>query len=398
MRNYFSSSEDQAWFDLGVNIVKGGADLFSISQKDLKNHIGPFSRSYYFSLSGKCQRTTPFMELINMTDWGIDMSVNFENFLNEDIRIWAKMMQRAGIDLCDYGTKENQIWESLGIKDHAVFERRESSNIDPTAKIEQLVFGPTPADWSLLYRGYGLIHVFKRQFTPGTYPRELDLPATIIWRPTEEEEGEGPWRTQPRIEIASSQRVLRYHRAQEEKHPFTQLIENTQDDTSTIMLMQYWISRPKSSKSRSHSQPPSVQRRQTIIGKWSLSRNWLGHVHFCPFDSHWRPRCARIEKEQGSTIEGIDLPDLRSCVKGISTERLFSLQESEEWKSRSYLADIAVCQDKHEFHPYYYMSTKQLRHTRDRSCPWGCGKVDLNRLQVPEPLREFHPTRKYEEK
>ena len=388
------SSVLKDWLDLGVNILKGSADLFSIAQRQSRDHIGPFGGFHWSDTSQEDQGTTPFMELIGLRLWGIDMDCQLQRLL-KNIRNWVTMMQQAGIDLRDYGTKESQMWRSLGSEDHAVFERRKSNNTCPPAKIEQLVFGPTPTDWSLIYRRYPRVPVFKQYRTPGTCPSQFDLPETIIWCPTEQEEMNGPWETQPRIEIASAQMDLRDMCVRGEDS-FTQLVDSTQDDSGTIMLMQYRISRPRTSNSRSHSQPPSIQRTRTDFSEQSKHHSWMGRYHLCPFDSRRRPGCATLTWEQYQIMLGFGLFDLRSCVKGISAGRSFSFQESEEWRNRSYLAEIAACQDKLDRFDHRW-SRNWIDHTQDCNCPWGCNKISLSQLRVPDSLQDFHPRRIYEE-
>lgn len=396
---YVTPSGLKDWLDLGVIILKSGADLSSIALRESRDYIGPFRSSCWnFYWGGRGQKDhglTPFMELIGIRSWGIDMDDRCQR-LPKNIRTWVKMVQRAGIDLRDYGTNESLIWKSLGSEDHTLFEGRETNYICRAAKIEQLIFGPTPADWSLLYREDTQVPVFQQHRTPGTYPGELDLPATVIWCPTEQEETNGPWERQPRIAIASTQRDLNNLCVQEED-PFTQLVDGTQDDSGTIMLTQYRISRPLPSRSRSHSQPLSIQCTRVSSDIWLKYRSWLGYYHLCPFDSRRRPGCARLSFKECFNMPEFSRLDLRSCVQGISAGHLFSLQESHRWRWWSYLGDIASCQDKLEVGLYQLPSPKCIDHTQDRDCPWGCYKVDLSRIRVPESLRDFHPRRKYEE-
>ncbi|KAF2229285.1 hypothetical protein EV356DRAFT_511052 [Viridothelium virens] len=89
--------------------------------------------------------------------------------------------------------------------------------------------------------------------------------------------------------------------------------------------------------------------------------------------------------------------DPRHCVEGRSNE-CHSVQESHSWLDRSYLQEIALCQDER---PFAEWDKSWMWHFAAMSygcCPYGCSKVHLNRLRVPEALRPYHPGRRYEAK
>lgn len=102
------------------------------------------------------------------------------------------MLQQAGLDLRDYGDKESQVWKLLGIED---FSKIDQANcpLNYRARVGQLIYGPTPADWSLMIRWPIRIRIFKLHPPPGVFPVKHNLLTTIIWYPTEEERNEGPW-------------------------------------------------------------------------------------------------------------------------------------------------------------------------------------------------------------
>ena len=276
------------------------------------------------------------------------------------------MIQAGGIELCEYGNKENQIWKDIGIKIPGRW-----------ARAEQIVYGPTPSDWSIIIRHVHHIPIYKLHSLPGAFIENCSAPTTIMWPRTREEEDEGRWERVETKRVLSEPVDVRYINARLTE-PFTELVESAQDDSGVVMLMQYRASRTRSSASRSHSQPSSIRRREAAYQKvrYSHRHPWLNLYHLCPFNSQWQ-----FGYNRGESF------GLRSCIKDTSHGRS-SVQESWSWWHSSFLADISQCQGQD---PYFSESSKSLRHTAARDCPQKCSQVHLNRLQVPASLRRFHP-------
>ena len=159
------------------------------------------------------------------------------------------------------------------------------------------------------------------------------------------------------------------------------------------MLMHHRASRPRGSASRSHSQPRLMRHRGIAYDEQRESglHSWLGTYHLCRVDPVWRLGLKKWTRHGHSC-------NPRNCAEGKSNER-HSVQESSSWQHKSYLRHIAQCQDGSRSSP----STRgrrlaiNMNHTGTRSCPQGCSKVHLDRIQVPEALRPFHPKRRYGE-
>jgi hypothetical protein len=306
------------------------------------------------------------------------------------VQIWARMLQQVGLDLCDSGVKESQIWKSVWIEE---FSRLHQANYG--ARVGQLIYGPTPADWSLMIHWPISMPIFKLHPPPGAFPGNCDLPTTIIWYPTEEERNEGPWEIAEGRTIQSNRHSDLRAVVAESKEPFEELVDGVQDDLGPIMLMHHRASRPQGSASRSFSQLRSMDRKEVPYSKMRefRHRNWLGTYHLCPFDSQWR--LGFFARDEIGPYRFYHGP--RGCAKGISNER-HSVQESWLWRRHSYLGHIAICQDSDKKYSWtWYGTPKSMRHTATRSCPQSCSKVHLDRIQMPEELRSFHPKRIYEE-
>lgn len=393
----------QEWLDFGVSVLKNGADPLSIT--DRKNDEWTLYELGFRTVSSKgpeIWQTTPFLYCAAITYWSITGATKSTLAMILDrIRLWAKMIQQAGLNLNDYGASERSVWESLGIRDHTKFECETESRCQYT-KVEQLVYGSTPAEWSLKLHHVRLVPVYEIHPPPGAFIMEQRLPTTIIWSPTEDERNEGPWKITERKTIITQSWDLRDIVSQS-REPFTELVDSVQDDSGVVMLMQYRASRKRSYASRSYSQPPYTRHREVAYysRQKSLGRIWLAAYHLCPFDSQWRFDCIREEDEksfnQAGLCDGAETQtyNVRNCVKGNSKGRL-SVQESRSWQHGSFFSSIADCQDGADVHIIHYQDPKSMRHTGTRDCPQRCSKLRLDKAQVPEPLRCFHPRRRYE--
>jgi hypothetical protein len=419
------------WLDLGVNVLKNGADPSCIARRECwgisrLRDIDPHSA--YWRQAEWCN--TPLMDALDIENWGLRKNTPF---LATDklttIQIWTEMLQQAGVDLCKYGNKESYAWKSLGLE--------ESSKINGmycgTPRVGQLLYGPSPADWSLMIYSADCVPVFKFHPPPGAFTEIHNIPTMIIWYPTEEEMNEGPWEYAEERRIKSKYRDLRdadikptapfkelvdevqddndglweYSEEMRIKSkyqdlrdadikptaPFKELVDGVQDDCGSIMLMHLHADRPRGYTSRSHSQPRhSYHREAEYAARRHGGRNGWFEYHLCLFNSQWR-----LGFHEGYYYynEVLQISDPRNCVKDISN-KCHSVQESWRWKNRSFLRDIAKCQDKYETNNNSRGMLRSMRHTATSNCPQGCSKIDLDRIQVPEELRYFHPRRTYE--
>lgn len=394
----FPCDDLQGWIDLGASVLKLGADPSRIAAKEdfVPVYAGKHGVCFH-DFRGYRQKgwlTTPLLDYLNVEHWEISLESEFMVRMTlKAICIWAKMIQQAGLKLRHYGAKEEQAWINLGFHNIFKVEQRESHFGSAVTRLERLIYGSTPADWSLMIRYSSHIPVYKLRPLPGTFTEERHLPTTILWCPTENETNEGPWELVENRELVTNPIDLRDLDVQSEE-PFTELVHRTQDDSGVIMLIQYRAARVRGSASRSRSQPPYMRHRKKAYfpeqGRIRRSHIWLETCHLCSFDSKWRLNCMKEQDEPyGSHV--------RNCFKGISSTCL-SVQESWAWNSFSFLADIADCQDSmNPSNRFHRQRPESMRHTGDRKCPQRCCKVQLDRLPVPEPLRRFHPKRRYAE-
>jgi hypothetical protein len=416
--NGFLSDELREWLDIGVSVLKNGADPCSIADEEDDEwlHGRGFSKnrangSRFTGHKQEVWQTTPLLDCVYISCWQMmrDSKDWLPHTLNT-IRVWAETIQRAGLDLCDYGAKESEVWKSLGVQDYSKFQHILKQRYQPT-KIEQLVYGSTPTDWSLKTCHFWSHYVYGLRPPPGAFTEKQCLPATIAWLPTKKEENEGPWTLVESKYLVSKHVDLR-NSLSHSQEPFNKLVDDPQDDSGVIMLMQYRASRTPSAASRSHSQPPCLRRREVAYYAVQSShrRLWLTGYHLCPFDFRWRLGCVGEPPWRFGSLTQDERYDsnhklndnaswnvfhVRSCAKGIFQGR-FSAQESRYWQRHSFLTYITYCQDN--IHRNWLLhDVESVRHTGNRDCPHGCRKVYMDRLNVPEPLRYYHPSRSFED-
>ncbi|KIW97503.1 uncharacterized protein Z519_01087 [Cladophialophora bantiana CBS 173.52] len=372
------------WFHVGLGALENGADPSSVAVIEAGSYLAPVT-VFYPHYYPEGWQVTPLQDLLLVRKWKWESW--FRSAVHK-IHTWAEMIQRAGLDLCEYGTKETEIWRSLGVQGSC---RSEAQG----GEMMQLVYGPTPADWSLKICEPWTINVYRLQLPPGAFSDEPRLPTEIVWSPGDGEEDEGPW-----IHVERKERVMQPVDLRDlvfnQREPFIDLVDGSQDDSGAIMLMQHKASRVADGRIRSHSQPPRLRRREVSHYKvhFPLRSRWLS-FHLCPADSRWRSGCAEGHFEGPWLLGGNVEPhvNVRSCFKHAS-RRPRSVQQTLGWRYFSFLAEIINCQDGASS----YSSPGKLeglRHTYTRDCPRGCRNVDVGRLNVPQLLRNFHPFRQH---
>ncbi|KAI1621980.1 hypothetical protein EDD37DRAFT_652334 [Exophiala viscosa] len=172
----------QDWLSFGASLLKDGADPCSIAYPECRDRgnapasplletLGLWNFKWQFKPSDKAR----IIELIEL------------------IRIWAEMLQQAGIDLYQYGASESEIWQSLKPFYLPSNPGPKAEGFAETMIVEQLVYGSTPADWGVLLCPFWTIHVYKLRRLPGDFVGERLLPEVIPWSPMREEDGEGYW-------------------------------------------------------------------------------------------------------------------------------------------------------------------------------------------------------------
>jgi hypothetical protein len=124
------------------------------------------------------------------------------------------------------------------------------------------------------------------------------------------------------------------------------------------------------------------------------ARPWLLDVHLSPYNSRWH-FCVPPYGVEGGYLNGNNyhwFKNLRVCIEDTFSSPL-SVQETWEWEYYSFLGEIQLCQDGTQ-----YMGGRRLSGSHASTgfgCTEGCEKVHLDRMKVPESLREFHPVRLY---
>ncbi|ETI26091.1 hypothetical protein G647_02868 [Cladophialophora carrionii CBS 160.54] len=398
-RRYQLSRAIQGWFDLGVSVLKNGANPSSPAEQDeeswltstdiLETDNGPTPRPPGWSPGAEL--CTPSLVALGWDDVLITRRhLIFFKRKVEILQMWAEMVQSAGLGLCHYGASESEVWKSIVLDSPCSLFDSQSGH---TAYKAELLYGATPEEWSFKVVHAWSIGLYKLQAPPGAFPTQSVVPTTIAWSPGPLEYDEGHWALVGRKQHRFNAGDVR-HISPSSAEPFIDLVQSYQDDAGVITLMQYSASWQRSTRTRSHSQPPSLRRRGPhAYYTWRESRQeWLPDYHFCPGSSSWRFGCVSDEDRGG---EYVDLPvlghivvDVRSCVKSVHTE-CSSVQQSYDWRDWSFLAGLADCQDNTA------LTGRDMDHLYE--CPWpeGCRNIQLDRLNVPEDLRKYHPYRRH---
>ncbi|KAI1615486.1 hypothetical protein EDD36DRAFT_485823 [Exophiala viscosa] len=174
----------QDWLSFGASLLKDGADPCSIAYPECTDR-------------GNAP-ASPLLEMLGLWNFKWQFKPSHEArtrimVLIERIRIWAEMLQQAGIDLYQYGASESEIWQSLKPFYLPSNPGPKAEGFAETMIVEQLVYGSTPADWGVLLCPFWTIHVYKLRRLPGDFVGERLLPEVIPWSPMREEDGEGYW-------------------------------------------------------------------------------------------------------------------------------------------------------------------------------------------------------------
>lgn len=372
--------KSQDWIKLGIEVLKNEPEVLAdtggvLNSTPLSHWLGTFFKKRVYN------KLMAF-EVLEM------------------IQSWANMIQRAGIDLCQYGAMEAKAWKSMPKPTFSDYNAWESHNYYYQAVVaERLLFGPAPADWTFEVRyikpGSLKCVLFELQDPPGSFPRDPRVPNKIHWQPTTEEENEGPWVKISEREIPSQPSIFQsatvYLQATEQQFSIIKLLEATQDDTSTIPFLLLRGERTSRtfthSASRSRSQPP-VYRTDLQNYNLHLRRrriyDWLPCLHLCSSDYKWR--FAPCNEGSGTWRSEVDdLGTRRDCIWG-KHDIFACAQQSEQWQNNSFIAHIADCQDD-----YPTMTLRLQCHTGLSDCPQKCRTVNLKNLNVPEELKAYHP-------
>lgn len=363
---FFSDTWASDSVRLGLEVLKNAADPWGL--------LGTKGNTAHFS---------PFLLYIdNLLSLRRTYSYLLPRSLGR-LRLWVDMVSQAGIDLCQYGAREVERLNSF-----------------QSTKRHTLVYGRTPAEWRLETCDFIELTMFELRGPPGSFPplRDERVPTKICWPPSAKEWHEGPWAEVDQVSLVPQPYNIEALEspAFERAEFFSGLVVGTQDDARAIALLQLRASRPKSSASRSQSQPPgtppqrgySTPHRAVLPGGLN-PQYWLTGCHLCT-DSNWTlgiqcdyPFFSNI----GTAFHG--------CIRQArdeSMKRQRSVQESWNWRGGSFLGSISGCQDGRVSQPWERPKAIHC-HNGQADCPLGCGTVNLDQLHVPAELKPYHPTR-----
>lgn len=368
----------QDWMNLGIEVLKNAADPWSLLAAGEK-------RTGNTSLSSG---------LGYGTSYGLGHCVRHQQL--EDVRatlqymyLWARMVDQSGLDLGRYGAQEAGAWDG---RPWRFSEFWDDANCE-----YKLLYGPTPADWSIEIHKAVDLKMFKLKDPPGSYPRARDerVPTKICWKPSLKEWEEGMWAELEDTRVTSQPRSLedlisRLEELQEKVFPqFIESFDSLQDDNGAIALLQLRSSQCRWKRSvsrrRSHSQPCPVSRwREGRRYSWNETRLWFPGCHLCYSDYQWK---------LGESCDDPHCRDLMASSPWTESikKRQRSFQESLNWYDYSFLASISACQD-YDLDLYSRFRPKLGGHTGRTDCPWKCSTVKLDQLHVPAELRPYHPT------
>lgn len=171
----FPPDELQELLNLGVSVLKNGADPCNIAFQESEYSIRN-KRFFWDAVDRKelCQ-TKPLMDCLDCCNLKWYLKLDRKSWLRRTLRCiyyWAEIIRRADIDLCDYGTRESDIWRSLGFPGSTCHSTSEYRQLE----IGRLVYGPKPTDWSLEVRFHRPCWVYGLRPPPGAFVEEYRLP------------------------------------------------------------------------------------------------------------------------------------------------------------------------------------------------------------------------------
>ncbi|KAK3672304.1 hypothetical protein LTR78_007844 [Recurvomyces mirabilis] len=188
----------------------------------------------------------------------------------DDLRLvlqaWASLVHRAGLDLSEYGAREANMWSlvSQGVHLPKILSPWGHSSEAYYAHVS-LHTGPKAQDWTIVLSGTLITQTYVLQQPPGAFPRSSYLPGIIAWPPTTAELQEGRWLMQE-AKSRQADRIALNVMAHQNIEPFGELVESTQDDTSSIVLLSERSAR-RGIPPRSHSEPRSSRGQQMALTK-----------------------------------------------------------------------------------------------------------------------------------
>lgn len=279
-----TEQEADNWVRLGVAVLRNGADPCVVAKSQIYHgYVYEEARN-----PSPKREVTPLLERVGILDRSspLHRSRWWLRTTLKALRIWAGMVQQAGIDLCQYGAQEREV--------RATLLPKAQSSCWFAGCVPELIYGSTPEQWSLQVPMTGEIRIFEFSTLPGSFPSERKyLPTTILWTPTSEEMTEGPWIAKESLRVGFQSVDMRdlIPVIEEDmgldtgcQDMFREHVNGFQDDNGPVCMMQYRAARERRTRRRSHSQPPPICRRAE---EGQYGPVWLPRYHQCPYDSKW---------------------------------------------------------------------------------------------------------------
>ena len=357
----FGDVDVEEWSQLGVEIIRNGADLFSVKKRAGLHDV------------------TPFLSILQRSSLG---DSPFSRTRRRLLR-WTDMLRRANVDLEWYCAKEVETWQTLDL-DLTLWPHR---SFTCTTRLVKLKFCPETQSCIPVFVDDGVVQLMRQRFTPGSFVGSQYPIDTICWESlSKEEKEEGHWsRFGNRLLIRSSS-AYDFDPQQEPCSWYNKLIDCTKDDNGTLLQMTRCSRKGNRSSKRASSQPPSQHRTrhddQLLFS--SRTHTWLPPYHYCHVRCTWTVNC-----HHGPVNWRMDYrmsKESRLCVYQDDNDDIENYPED-----TNFLGEIRQCKSlQHRFgdplHPI-------LRHSHEIGCPRGCDQVDLEKLAKPRDLQRWHPCR-----
>jgi hypothetical protein len=291
--------------------------------------------------------------------------------ISKRLQPWMHILASANVDMPTYFSRESEAWQSVGmhIPDHMLHV------IEGKTRLWAVGYDASSQRCNFRVRHETRVPLKVLHCLPGSFTDQSLVPNTICWDPSNEEAEEGHW-----VSVASGELVLvgevmdlqkvisLLDSAQTRIVMYKSLIESTQDDNGVLMRVLERSCHSQRQRKRSTSQPISIaQRRYDDEHADSNSHEWLPPVHYCNGLSAW-------------VVDKHKTP--RDCARYNVTQK-----DGRRNRRRGFLAKALACQTGSE----RGFGKERSSHDFTRSCPRGCGKVDISALAIPQSLPHWHP-------
>lgn len=340
-------SERTEWASLAVRAIQNGVSPNTVAQ----------SRSSWHD-----RLVTPLIECLVSPNQSSECSICRQQ---EHLQMWGQIVADAGHNPLEYIARAQSAWTALGM------HKSEYWGIDRFSPPvytypARLICGSSVSEWRLEFQRTAFITVHKMVDIPGSFPRHRYLPLTICWDydDTEEDETEH-WAHEKTVVLHSKPFVADAcsHR------PSIEALGFAQDDAGSVVskIASYTRSRrSRPHKQRSNSLPPP-EKRSVVISQSYSAPQWLE-------PDYMNHTC-------GASMR---------CIKGKCWwANMTAVQEGNYWLTYSFLSEILQCQQG--FRRVTDLRSDFVRHSGGTDCSQGCDLVHLDKLNVPEPLLEYHP-------